>query len=198
MIIVRWRQGDERSDGAMDLKRMRRACADLAKDLDLPAPVDTDELISKLCRRMSERIGAPVRHELVRFPPNTITGCWLDTRDGHVLLCEADTSPWHQIVITGHEFWHMEAHHEAVSAGTDVGELVFPSLDPSTVTRILAARSYCHGPAEREAELFGSLLVATVSRWVPTTTGSAPGGAAAVVERMEATLGRGQERPPRG
>ncbi|GAB2621508.1 hypothetical protein GCM10027168_61870 [Streptomyces capparidis] len=183
----------------MDLRRMRRSCAALVRDLDLPVPADPDDLIARLCDRMGQRLGRPVHHRLVPFPPDTVSGLWLATDAAHFVLCERDTSPWHRLAITGHEFWHMEAEHEATAVeGPDATRLVFPSLDPGTVARIVAARTHCSAEAEQEAEFFSSLLLSKVSRWLPQRTWAVPDSAAGLVHRLETALGRERERPDRG
>ncbi|WP_189132776.1 hypothetical protein [Wenjunlia tyrosinilytica] len=194
------RTANERQGGdLMELKKMRRTCAALVQDLDLPAPAEPGHLITSLCERMSQRLGRPVNHRLVRFPPDTVSGLWLATDTEHYVLCEQDTSPWHQLAITGHEFWHMEADHEAMAVqGADAGRLVLPSLDPQTVARIVAARTHCSDEAEQEAEFFASLLLAKVSRWLPQRTWTVPDSAAAVVDRMETSLGTRPQRGDRG
>jgi hypothetical protein len=184
----------------MDLRRMRRSCAELVLDLQPPDPAEPAHLIAALCARMGERLGVPVRHRLVRFPPETVSGLWIATDTINYLLCEQDTSGWHQLAITGHELWHMEAEHQAtaVTAG-DAAGLGPDSPDRATVARIVAARTHCAAVAEQEAELFASLLVAKVSRWLPQRTWAVPENAVGVVNRLESTLGhpvrRGQGPP---
>lgn len=174
---------------------MRRSCASLVRDLDLPVPAEPGQVIDALCERMRQRVGRDVHHRLVAFPPDTVSGLWVETDDAHYILCEQRTSPWHQLLITGHEFWHMEANHRAATAHSDdAGHLLFPSLDPGTVARIVASRSHCSAEAEQEADFFASLLMGKVSRWLPEQRWVVPDSAAAVVHRLEATLGHESER----
>ncbi|HEX5568134.1 MAG TPA: hypothetical protein VFY14_14610 [Streptomyces sp.] len=178
----------------MDMKAMRRSCAALVRDLDLPVPAEPDQVIAALCGRMRERLGRDVHHRLVPFPPDTVSGLWVATDSAHYILCEERTSPWHQLLITCHEFWHMEADHRATAAGGEhVPGLVLPSLDPGTVARIVAGRSHCDAVAEQEADFFASLLMAKVSRWLPERTWDVPDSAAAVVHRLETALGNGPD-----
>ncbi|MDG9702071.1 hypothetical protein [Streptomyces sp. DH37] len=184
----------------MDMKAMRRSCAALVRDLDLPVPAEPDQVISALCDRMRQRLGKDVHHRLVPFPPDTVSGLWVATDSAHYILCEERTSPWHQLLITCHEFWHMEVEHEATEAGDDALGPLLPSLDASTVARIVARRSHCDAVAEQEADFFASMLMAKVSRWLPERTWEVPDSAAAVVHRLEAALGNGTEsrRPGAG
>ncbi|MCD9145987.1 hypothetical protein LUZ16_28710 [Streptomyces albireticuli] len=97
----------------MDLKRMRRLCAELLSGLDLPGPARPDVLFTALCAGMSRRHDRPVSHRLVSFPAGTVSGLWVATDAQHLVLCEKDTAPVHQLVILGHDLWHLEEHHRA-------------------------------------------------------------------------------------
>ncbi|MEE1929208.1 hypothetical protein V1J52_13645 [Streptomyces sp. TRM 70351] len=175
----------------MNIKAMRRSCAALVGDLDLPLPAEPAQVVTALCARMKQRLGRDVHHRLVSFPPDTVSGLWVATDDAHFILCEERTSPWHQLLITCHEFWHMEADHQATPGGDEHDDgLLFPSLDARTVGRIVARRTHCSAEAEQEADFFASLLMAKVSRWLPEQTWTVPASAAAVVDRLEDALGR--------
>jgi hypothetical protein len=115
---------------------------------------------------------------------------WVATDSANYLLCEEDTSGWHRLAITGHEFWHMEAEHDPTVLGAvEATRLALPSLDPPTVARIMSSRTHYVAAIEQEAELFASLLLAKVSRWLPKRDWAVPTHAAAVVGRLETTLG---------
>ncbi|MCO8308818.1 hypothetical protein [Streptomyces sp. RKCA744] len=174
----------------MGHKVMRRACASLVRDLQLPIPSDPDQVIIALCQRMEQRLGRHVQHRFVSFPPNTVSGLWVATDTVDYILCEEQTSPWHQLLITGHEYWHIEAEHRATLAdGHDSHQLAFPSLDQRAVARIMAKRSHYDAVAEQEADLFATMLSAKLTRWLPKQTWNVPPAAADLVHRLEATLG---------
>lgn len=178
---------------------MRRSCQALVRDLDLPVPAEPAELIDGLCSRMGQRLGQPVRHVLVKFPPGTVTGAWVATASENYIFCEQETSVWHQLAITGHEFWHMSAHHR--SFAIDGGVLdpeIFPSLDHAGMKRVLATRAHSCEDAEQEAEVFASMLLVRVSRWLPDQTCAVPQHAAGLVDRLELTLGSKQYRCTHG
>ncbi|MFI2029804.1 hypothetical protein [Streptomyces buecherae] len=108
------------------------------------------------------------------------------TQDADHILCERHTSPWHQLLITCHEMWHVL---EDQSGGTDhsaalVG-LEGTSLDDSALGRIMAARGPYDAQAEQDADLFASLLIAKLTRRVPT---SAHGSSDVTMNRVERTL----------
>lgn len=164
----------------------------MVDDLHLPIPAEPDQVISALCHRMKQRLGRDVQHRFVSFPPNTVTGLWIATDTVDYVLCEANTSPWHQLLITGHEFWHIEAQHQAtVADGGDASQLAFSALDPSAVSRIMASRSHYDAVVEQEADFFASLLLAKLTRWLPRQTWQVPEASAAVAHRLEETLGGG-------
>lgn len=176
----------------MDQKAMRRSCRALVRDLGISAPSEPHEVIAALCRRMKQRLGREVRHRLVAFPPGTVSGLWVATDRVDYILCEERTSPWHQLLITGHEFWHMEAEHRAALADdTDTSSLACPALDPSSVMRIVAARSHYDAAAEEEADYFASLLLARLTRWLPDRPRGAPDLDPCVTRRLESSLGGG-------
>ncbi len=189
-----WETGPAQRKGEpMDLKTMRRTCDALVRDLDLPVPSEPHELITALCARMRQRLGKDVRHLLVPFPPDTVSGLWIATDDAHLVLCEQNTSPWHQLLIICHEFWHIEADHTPAQPPGDAAmQQVFPSLRPDVVARVVARRSHCGAAAEQEADYFACVLMTKVSRWLPPQTWTVPDSAAAVVQRLESALGRQQ------
>ncbi|WP_086793654.1 toxin-antitoxin system, toxin component, partial [Streptomyces thermovulgaris] len=90
---------------------MRRLCAELLDELTLPAPARPADLCTALCDAMSRRRGRPVRFRTAAFPPGTASGLWLDMHDQDLILVEERTAPDHQLVILGHELWHMQAGH---------------------------------------------------------------------------------------
>jgi hypothetical protein len=49
---------------------------------------------------MTERLGRDFEHRLVSFPPRTVSVLWRATESVDYILCEENTSPWHQVLIT--------------------------------------------------------------------------------------------------
>lgn len=146
-------------------REMRRLCGELVSELTLPAPARPDELYDALCSAMSRRRGRPVLFRTAAFPPGTASGLWLDLADRDLVVVEQRTAPDHQLVILGHELWHMAAGHR------------------------VAARTRRDLADEREAESFGLLLASRCRTWL---TGSPPRGPVArdgVAGRIEASLG---------
>ncbi len=141
---------------------MRRLCADLLRGLRSQDTSSPAALFTALCDGMSRRNGRPVSHRLVKFPAGTVSGLWIATATRHLVLCEQDTAPEHQLVIIGHEFWHLETH-QGLSDTADAAEaarLLTPDVSSATVERI-ARRSTLHTHDQQEeaaCEYFGSLL----------------------------------------
>lgn len=95
-------------------RAMRRLSAQLVSGLR-PLTGDT-EIVPAMDRALSLVRGRPVRVRSAVFPPATASGVWIDRTDHDLIVYEANTSPEHQLVIVGHEAWHMFAGH-----GTDLG-----------------------------------------------------------------------------
>ncbi|MEW1546433.1 hypothetical protein [Streptomyces tsukubensis] len=90
---------------------MRELRDDLARTLERARPEGAEEVFDVLCDRLGERRGRPVVLRLVEFPPGTASGLYLDLGDRDVICVQTNTHPLHQLVIFGHEVWHMVAGH---------------------------------------------------------------------------------------
>ncbi|MGW0770171.1 toxin-antitoxin system, toxin component [Streptomyces sp. NPDC002676] len=177
---------------------MRRLCGELVGGLDLHAPAPPQELYHALCEAMSHRRGRPVLFRTAVFPPETASGMWLDMADRDLVVVEERTAPDHQLVILGHELWHLHAgHHGHHVDDTDAGvatRLLGDDTDPAALraaVRGVAARTRPqHDEAEeRQAETFGLLLASKCRTWL---AGSALRGRVQrddVAGRIEASLG---------
>ncbi|MFF8960666.1 hypothetical protein [Streptomyces sp. NPDC014894] len=90
---------------------MRQLRDDLARALEQAAPNGPDEVFAALCARLGTARGRPVILRFVDFPPQTASGLYLDMTDRDVICVQANTHPVHQLIIFGHEVWHMVAGH---------------------------------------------------------------------------------------
>ncbi|MCH0563512.1 MULTISPECIES: toxin-antitoxin system, toxin component [unclassified Streptomyces] len=170
---------------------MRRLCGELVDALDLPAPAPPSALYTALCSAMSRRRGRPVHFRTSSFPPGTASGLWLDMADQDLVVIEERTAPEHQLVILGHELWHMQAGHSGhhVDGATVAARLLHDDGDLAAAVRAVAARTRFDLDDEREAERFGLLLATKCRTWL---TGSALRSAARgehLAGRIEASLG---------
>ncbi len=178
-------------------RQMRRLCGELVGELTLPAPARPVDLCTQLCEAMSRRRGRPVRFCLSAFPPGTASGLWLDMADQDLVVVEEHTAPDHQLVILGHELWHMHAGHRGhrvegvpVAArllGQGLGEVDGEAL--RATVRAVAARSRFDLADEREAEGFGLLLASKCRTWLEGSSLRGPVQRDHLAGRIETSLG---------
>ncbi|MFK4145043.1 toxin-antitoxin system, toxin component [Streptomyces sp. NPDC004065] len=170
---------------------MRRLCGELVGELTLPAPARPADLYAALCDAMSRRRGRPVRYRTAPFPPGTASGLWLDMADQDLVLVEERTAPDHQLVILGHELWHMKAGHcshhvDEVGVAT---RLLDDAADLPAAVRHVAARSRFDQAEEEQAERFGLLLASKCRTWLAGSSLRAPVQRNRLAGRIEASLG---------
>ncbi|MEU4145712.1 toxin-antitoxin system, toxin component [Streptomyces parvulus] len=179
-------------------KDMRRLCGELVEELALPAPAPPAELYAALCGAMSRRRGRPVVFRTAAFPPGTASGLWLDMTDRDLVVVEERTAPEHQLVILGHELWHMKAGHrghhhvdgaEAAARLLD-GDRARRDEDALRATvRAVAARSRFDLADEKEAEAFGLLLASKCRTWLAGSALRGPVQRDHLAGRIGASLG---------
>ncbi|MGW0709901.1 toxin-antitoxin system, toxin component [Streptomyces sp. NPDC002643] len=177
---------------------MRKLIVGLTKAVRvrLDVPVGVRELGAALCAEMSARRGGrPVELRFERFPDEfEVTGLWMEFPDFDLVIVEERAETVQQLVILGHELWHMYAGH---------CHQPVPGLSPRLSAAFeqggtpIAARNGSHASDEREAEDFGHRLATAFRSWV--VTGAAGGGpvdpADPVGRAIQASLGC---RRPRG
>ncbi|MFF2848691.1 toxin-antitoxin system, toxin component [Streptomyces sp. NPDC058001] len=170
---------------------MRRLCGELIAELALDGPVPAAELRTALCAAMSRRRGRPVNHRMAAFPPGTASGLWLDMADQDLIVIEERTAPDHQLVILGHELWHMNAgHHGHHVDGTGVAaRLLTDGADLGTTVHTVAARSRSDAAEEEDAESFGLLLASKCRGWLAGSASRGPAPRDGLAGRIEASLG---------
>ncbi|MEU3556035.1 toxin-antitoxin system, toxin component [Streptomyces fragilis] len=158
--------------------------------VDVPAAPEV--VFRALCDAMSERRGRPVALAVRPFPPEIAdtTGLWLDLADQDVIVIEEGLDADHQLVVLGHELWHMVAGH----CGHQVGEAAVAARTVLTsepalleAVRRVAARSHSHAADERDAEGFGLLLGTRMRNWLDEGTGATP--LDDIAQRIDTSLG---------
>lgn len=172
-------------------REMRRLCGELVGELTLPAPASPDELYTALCDAMSRRRGRPVRFRTAAFPAGTASGLWLDMADQDLVVIEERTAPDHQLVILGHELWHMKAGHcgHHVEGSAVAARLLHDDADLQAAVRAVAARSRFELADEKEAERFGLLLASKCRTWLEGSSLRGPVQRDRLAGRIEASLG---------
>lgn len=172
-------------------KEMRRLCGELVAGITLPAPAEPTALYAALCEGMSKRRGRPVEFRMAAFPAGTASGLWLDMADRDLVVVEERTAPDHQLVILGHELWHMNAGHGShhVDGGTVAARLLSAEGDLGAAVRKVAARTRSHLSEETDAESFGLLLGSKCRPWLTGSGMRGPVRRDMLAGRIEATLG---------
>ncbi|GAQ64888.1 toxin-antitoxin system, toxin component [Streptomyces scabiei] len=199
---------------------MRKLTSGLGKAVRgrLDGPVGVQELGAALCAEMSARRGGrPVKLRFERFPDGIgVTGLWMEFPDFDLVIVEERAETVQQLVILGHELWHMHAghcHHPLPGPDTALalrGEAggpdapsgsALPSLSPELSAALgrggtpIAARHGSHESEEQEAEDFGHRLATAFRSWVdtgqdgPAGTADRGGPADPVGQALQATLG---------
>ena len=170
-------------------REMRRLCGELVAELTLPAPARPADLYTELCEAMSRRRGRPVHFRTAAFPPDTASGLWLDMADQDLVVIEERTAPDHQLVILGHELWHMKAGHctHSIEGATVAARLLSDDADLRSTVLKVAARSRFDEADEQEAESFGLLLASKCRTWLADS--SVRGQRDHLAGRIEASLG---------
>ncbi len=176
----------------MGIRRdMHRLCGELVGELELPVPARPADLYGALCSAMARRRGRPVRYRTAAFPAGTASGLWLDMADQDLVVIEERTAPDHQLVILGHELWHMQAGHSGhhVDGAAVAARLLRDDAQLEATVRQVAARSRFDLSDEQEAESFGLLLASKCRAWLAGSSVRGPVQRDHLAGRIEATLG---------
>ncbi|WP_037919820.1 hypothetical protein [Streptomyces xanthophaeus] len=143
---------------------MRRHRDELFKGVGPDVPDEPVALLRSLCAYLTQSSGREVRLMLESFPPDTVSGLWIDMGDFDVVAVEAETSPLHQVVILGHELWHRKeggcGHHGSAAGVAAAARMLGERWSLSEAVARVAARTDADVEEERRAEQFGRLLAA--------------------------------------
>ncbi|MFR9798265.1 toxin-antitoxin system, toxin component family protein [Streptomyces sp. MS06] len=163
-------------------------------------PGDVRELCRALCQEMSDRRGGrPVALRFERFPDGIgVTGLCVECQDLDLVIIEEQAEDVQQLVVLGHELWHLHAGHRHQGAGAAaVRALAGRTAWPGPAVTV-AARSGSRAREEAEADDFGHRLAALCRDLVPTGAGTvalAPAGSLLdAVQRSLGHRGRGRAR----
>ncbi|MGW4031459.1 hypothetical protein ACWEFL_19460 [Streptomyces sp. NPDC004838] len=180
---------------------MRELRDDLVRAVEEARPTGPREVFAALCGRLCERRGRPVVLHLVEFPAETASGLYLDMADRDLICVQANTHPFHQLVIFGHEVWHMVAGHSQPHPGVPPATGRTPTARPvpdartqsatvrdlTTTVQNLAARTDFRQTQETEAETFGLELGSHLRTWLDGTALAEPGEG--IARRIHTSLG---------
>ncbi|MBR8641496.1 toxin-antitoxin system, toxin component family protein [Streptomyces tuirus] len=163
---------------AAALRRSRHGSAARGLASELAAAVrarerfwdDVPSLCRALCEEMSSRRGGrPVELRFERFPDEIeVTGLWVEFQDFDLVIVEERAEAVQQLVILGHELWHLHAghgHHHTV--GTAAAHAFADRPGWRDVALSVAARDGSRERDEAEADDFGHRLAAVCRPLLP-------------------------------
>ncbi|MEU8587513.1 hypothetical protein AB0C59_11010 [Streptomyces sp. NPDC048664] len=172
----------------MNDRELRRHCADLVRQLDLPKPFDINALIDQ----MEERRGRPISLVPMPLPADRgLCGMWVATEDVDYVVYQAKARKAHQGHIVLHEIGHMLCEHESTPAEQEeISRLLLPTIDPALVRTVLGRTGYDRSE-EKAAELVASLIPLQATNATPRPATSLPEDVVDLVSHLERSLGRG-------
>ncbi|MGF0171855.1 toxin-antitoxin system, toxin component family protein [Streptomyces sp. Marseille-Q5077] len=178
---------------------MRELASDLSAALRAGPhpPADVRELCHALCAEMSARRGGrPVELRFERFPDEIeVTGLWVEFKDFDLVIVEERAEAMQQLVILGHELWHMHAghgHHH--TDGTAAAHALAGTPGWKGIALAVAARNGSRERDEAEADDFGHRLAAAFR---PLLSGRGEDVALGPVQRSMGYRGSGSGRTAR-
>lgn len=173
MDIAGARKRAARVASVLRLRRSRPAAdmRDLASELSAALrtrphpPSGVGELCRALCAEMSVRRGGrPVELRFERFPDEIeVTGLWVEFQDFDLVIVEERAEAVQQLVILGHELWHLHAghgHHH--TDGTAAAHAFAGTPGWKDIALTVAARNGSRERDESEADDFGHRLAAAL------------------------------------
>ncbi|MFJ4977211.1 toxin-antitoxin system, toxin component family protein [Streptomyces coeruleorubidus] len=133
-------------------------------------PSDVRSLCRALCEEMSARRGGrPVELRFERFPDEIeVTGLWVEFQDFDLVIVEERAEAVQQLVILGHELWHLHAghgHHHGAGAAAAHAFADRPGWED--VALGVAARNGSRERDEADADAFGHRLAAGCRALLP-------------------------------
>ncbi|MFI0806359.1 hypothetical protein [Streptomyces echinatus] len=171
----------------MNDSELRRYCADLVRQLNLPEPFNINALIDQ----MEERRGRPISLIPMPLPPDRgLCGMWVVTPDVDYVIYQAKARKAHQGHIVLHEIGHMLCDHESTPAEEEeISRLLLPNIEPALVRTVLGRTCYDRSE-EKAAELVASLISLQTTKAAPGPTTSRPKDVANLVSHLKRSLGR--------
>ncbi|MEU5191763.1 hypothetical protein AB0G83_32190 [Streptomyces klenkii] len=117
---------------------MRRLSGRLVAALELP---DCGIGLLRTVGKAVEQVrGRPVRLHAVAFPPDVASGLWVNRATHDIIAYEMHTDLEHQLVIIGHEVWHMfEGHCGSLTAHGAAASRALDKRTASAVQELMAS-----------------------------------------------------------
>ncbi|MBM7773802.1 hypothetical protein JOD54_004006 [Actinokineospora baliensis] len=143
-----------------DLRALRRGCAELLAQFDLPAGLD----LAALCEHLAAVRGRPLHVVPVPMRASEPCGLWVATREADFIFYDETTARAHREHIILHEIGHMICCHRGGGhLDEDTAAVFFPDIDPDLVRDMLARKDYSD-EQEQQAEVMAYLLAARLRR----------------------------------
>ncbi|GLW45853.1 hypothetical protein Stsp02_15150 [Streptomyces sp. NBRC 14336] len=158
-------------------------------------PADVRELCADLCAQMSVRRGGrPVKLRFERFPDEIeVTGLCVEFQDFDLVIVEERAEAMQQLVILGHELWHLHAgHRHPHLAGAAAVDALAERPDWQDIALGVAARNGSRERDEADADDFGHRLAATFRHYL--TDPAEPPAPLDPLQRSLGYRGRGGQR----
>lgn len=154
-------------------------------------PADVRELCGALCEEMSGRRGRRVELRFERFPDEIeVTGLWVEFHDFDLVIVEERAEAVQQLVILGHELWHLHAGHcHDHSVGATAARVLADEQWGQDRALAVAARNGSRKAEEADAEEFGHRLATVFRPWVESMAGPAGRTANTGSSGVQASLG---------
>ncbi|MFF7351309.1 MULTISPECIES: hypothetical protein [Streptomyces] len=211
MSIAGARERATRLSARLRRSRPGSAMRSLAGDLAtaVRARPTTPDGVREVCRAVCEEMsalrgGRPVELRFERFPDEIeVTGLWLEFADFDLVIVEERAEAVQQLVILGHELWHLHAgHRHPHLAGDAAARALADGPGWQDVPLTVAARNGSREADEAEADDFGHRLAALFRPHVAGSGSAAhPAPAPQALNPVQRTLGyRGRTQPgePKG
>ena len=170
-------------------RALRRRCEERLQQLDLPEPVNADDVVTQLARRR----GRPIRVLSLPGSPGGAAPCglWLAREDEDWIFVEAGTSPLHREHILFHELAHIVCGHDPRPDGEGQISGLLRNLDLAMVRRVLGRTNYTDDE-EQEAELLASLILSRCRSASPSSAAHLQPDVSRVIDRTTRAL-RGRD-----
>lgn len=199
-------------------RTMRKLNQRIVKHLQLPST--DDRLIDAIGKALNEIRERTVLLRAIPFPPNLPSGLWVDQTHQDLIAYEATATLEHQLVIIGHEVWHMFSGHcgsatpqgpaaqraldshsadalrEVMRVISDIDANGAPSvahMDASLHVALRSSRDGAHQEVEAEAEFFGLQFATAVNSAV--TEARTTADPTNLVGRIQASMAHRFRRP---
>jgi hypothetical protein len=139
-----------------------RASTAMLGELGLPPTFTLDDLH----RRVEERRGRPVQLIARDLPALAPHGLWVSGEHADYVFYDGSAAPVRQHQIIGHELGHVLFDDALPGGGLDeLAGALLPDVDTSRLSS--RSRTSYELPAERRAEVFGTVVVQRLHSWQP-------------------------------